>query len=179
MLKNLSPTVFALALSGLPTLVAWPAMAQNHNMGSHTMNHAMPMPAQTAKPVAQPGVKAVLPLSVQNAVIVAVPPSIKETSAFMTLKNTSGQAVMLSGATATFAGHSMLMHTLKAQNMSGMVAAPVLVVPAHGTLSLKSDGDHVMLSALKRPLKVGEVLPIVLQASDGRTLSVKAAVKKP
>ncbi len=177
MLKNLSPTVFALALSGLSTLVAWPAMAQNHTMPqNHNMSsHTMPMPTQTAKA----GVKAALPLSVQSAVIVAVPPSIKETSAFMTLKNTSGQAVTLSGATATFAGHTMLMHTLKTQNMSGMVAALALVVPAHGTLSLKSDGDHVMLMALKRPLKAGEVLPIVLQAADGRVVTVKATVKKP
>ena len=109
----------------------------------------------------------------------AVPPSITETSAFLTVKNTGKTAIKLVGVRAGIAGHSMFMKTVKQQNMTGMLPAAGFVVPAGGTLVMKNDGDHVMLMKLKRALKVGEVLPIVLQASDGRTVTIKATVKKP
>lgn len=162
---------FAFLLATGSLLIALPAQAQNH--AGHTMPTPKPA-ASSTKVSATP-----LPVTVQNATIVAVPGTIKETSAFMTLKNTSAKSVQLSGVTATIAGSAMLMKTIKSANMMGMVPAPVLIIPAKGTLTLKNDGDHVMLSALKRPLKVGEVLPIVLSSSDGRSLTVKATVKKP
>lgn len=122
---------------------------------------------------------ATLPLVAHNPTIVAVPPSITETSAFLTVKNTGKTAIKLVGVRAGIAGHSMFMKTVKQQNMTGMLPAAGFVVPAGGTLVMKNDGDHVMLMKLKRALKVGEVLPIVLQASDGRTVTIKATVKKP
>ena len=168
MFKNVPPAALALGLSAVSTLLAWPALAQNHQ------HRAMPMPA------AAPAAKAArLPLTASGAVIVAVPPSIKETSAFMTLRNPTAKPVLVTNVSAAVAPSAMLMHTLKTQNMSGMVMAPSLVVPAHGTLVLRPDGDHVMLSSLKRPLKVGEVLPLVLSDGAGRTLQVGATVKKP
>lgn len=133
--------------------------------------HTMPTPAASAS-------KGPLPLVASGATVVAVPASLKDTSAFMTLKNTTSKSIALVGATATVAGHAMLMNTIQSANMTGMMAANQLVVPAGGTLTLKHTGDHVMLMSLKRPLKVGEVIDIVLKASDGRTLTVKATVKK-
>lgn len=153
------------------------AFAQ-HAGHTHT---AAPTPtkASTATASTEASSTATLPLVAQNPTIVAVPPSITETSAFLTVKNTGKTAIKLVGVRAGIAGHSMFMKTVKQQNMTGMLPAAGFVVPAGGTLVMKNDGDHVMLMKLKRALKVGEVLPIVLQASDGRTVTIKATVKKP
>ena len=170
MLKLNSSVVLALVLAGSSALFVAAAQGMTgHNMAGHTM----PMPAPLAAKAAP------LPLTAQNATIVAVPPSIKETSAFVTLKNTGKQPVKLTGVSAQIAGSAMLMKTLKTGNMTGMVGAPVLIVPAGGTLTLKNDGDHIMLTGLKRALKVGEVLPIVLTDATGRSVTIKATVKKP
>lgn len=156
-------------------LLASSALAQTHGQthSGHPMSMSMPAPARTGKPAPT------LPLTVQKATIVAVPPSIGETSAFMTLRNAGKQPIRLVGVSATVAGQAMLMKTVKSANMSGMVGASSLVVPAGGSLTLNSDGDHVMLSGLKRALKPGEVLPLVLTDAAGRQLTVKATVKKP
>lgn len=153
------------------------AFAQ-HAGHTHT---AAPTPtkASTATASTATASTATLPLVAHNPTIVAVPPSITETSAFLTVKNTGKTAIKLVGVRAGIAGHSMFMKTVKQQNMTGMLPAAGFVVPAGGTLVMKNDGDHVMLMKLKRALKVGEVLPIVLQASDGRTVTIKATVKKP
>lgn len=153
------------------------AFAQ-HAGHTHT---AAPTPtkASTATSSTATSSTATLPLVAHNPTIVAVPPSITETSAFLTVKNTGKTAIKLVGVRAGIAGHSMFMKTVKQQNMTGMLPTAGFVVPAGGTLVMKNDGDHVMLMKLKRALKVGEVLPIVLQASDGRTVTIKATVKKP
>lgn len=155
----------------LPSLLAAGTLLALMSAAAQHSGHNAPA-ART--PAAPP-----LPLVAQQPTIVAVPPSITETSAYLTLRNTGRTAIKLVGVSADIAGHSMFMKTLKQQNMMGMLPAAGFVVPAGGTLVMKSDGDHVMLMKLKRPLKVGEVLPIVLQASDGRRITVKATVKKP
>ena len=119
-----------------------------------------------------------LPLTVQGAVVVAVPPSLKDTAAYMTLTNTGSQPIRLVGFTTPVSGHNMLMTTVQSGGMMGMRMVPALTIPAKGKLVLRRDGDHLMLMGLKRPLKVGETLKLTLKADDGRTLSVGAVVKK-
>ncbi|GGL68838.1 hypothetical protein GCM10010840_03700 [Deinococcus aerolatus] len=121
-----------------------------------------------------------LPLKAENATVVAVPPMIKETSVFGTLTNTGKTPVVLSGVSASVADHGMLMVTRKASGgMQGMSVARTLTVPAGGRLVLSDTGDHLMLMKLKRPLRVGETLTLILSAMDGRTFTFQAAVRKP
>lgn len=147
--------------------------------------HSPPAPASHSAHSAAPTAPAKttsagqLPLTVQGATVAAVPPSIKDTSAFMTLTNSSAQAVKLVGVSSPLAAHGMLMKTVKRNGMLGMVMTPMLVVPARGKLTLRNDGDHLMLMGLKRPLKVGESVKLTLKAADGRTLTVNATVRKP
>ncbi|WP_034387249.1 copper chaperone PCu(A)C [Deinococcus sp. YIM 77859] len=136
------------------------------------LNAARSQPAQSRP--------APLPLTVQGATVVAVPPVASETSALMTLRNSGKAPVVLTGASAAVAGHVMLMTTRKdAQGRLGMQAVRTLTVPAGGTLNLTQGGDHLMLMDLKRPLKVGETLRLKLTAKDGRTLNVNAVVRLP
>lgn len=157
----------------LPPLLTFAGLAlgASASPASDHAGHAAPTkPASSALP---------LPLRVQNAVIVAVPPGIKDTAAHMVLTNTSAKAVKLTGFSTPVAAHGMLMNTVMTGRMMGMKETRSLTVPARGQLVLKNDGDHLMLMGLRRPLKVGEKVTLTLRASDGRTLNVSAAVKKP
>ncbi|UQN06930.1 copper chaperone PCu(A)C [Deinococcus sp. QL22] len=171
----------ALALSLAAASVAFVlsvALAQNTaTQQGHSAGHAVSTPL--ALPTTAPAA-ARFPLSAQNATIVAVPPSITETSVFMTLRNTGSKPVVLSGVSSAVAAHGMLMVTRRdAQGRTGMSEARTLTVPAGRSLTLSATGDHLMLMGLKRPLKVGERLPLTLRTSDGRSLKIVAVVRKP
>ncbi|MDB5046618.1 MAG: hypothetical protein JWQ08_2668 [Deinococcus sp.] len=172
------PVALALSLAAASmAFVLSVALAQNTAaQQGHTAGHAMTEPL--AVPITAP--VSALPLSAQNATIVAVPPGITETSVFMTLRNTGSKPIVLGGVSAAVAAHGMLMITRRdAQGRTGMSEARTLTVPAGRSLTLSATGDHLMLMGLKRPLKVGERLPLTLRTSDGRTLKVLATVRKP
>lgn len=81
--------------------------------------------------------------------------------AFMTL--TSKEGARLVGATSPAAGvvevHEMAMDG----NVMKMRAIPALELPAGRAVELKPGGYHVMLLDLKRPLTVGEKIPLELR----------------
>ena len=145
-------------------------------LAQHTANHT---PATAKAGTVKPGA-GTLPLRATNATVVAVPPTIRETSVFATLTNTGKTPVVLNGVQASVSGHAMLMVTTKSPGgMLGMQMTETLTVPAGGRLVLSHSGDHVMLMKLRRALKVGERLQLTLRATDGRTFTFQATVKKP
>ncbi|WP_216319604.1 copper chaperone PCu(A)C [Deinococcus aestuarii] len=160
-----TPLFVALALAA----VVIPAAGQQ--AGHHLTGQTRPgAPAQAAA----------LPLTAQEATVVAVPPGATETSVFMTLRNAGNTPVTLTGARSPLAGHTMLMKTQRdARGRTGMTAVKTLTVPARGTLTLSPTGDHLMLMDLTRPLKVGETVRLTLGAGPGRSLNVDAVVRKP
>lgn len=180
------PTALALSLAAASlafvvsvALAQNTAAAQQGHMPGHTMSGPLAVPI-TAPVVTVATRPVALPLTAQNATIVAVPPGITETSVFMILQNTGSKPIILSGVTASVAAHGMLMVTRRdAQGRTGMSETRALTVPAGRSLTLSATADHLMLMGLKRPLKVGERLPLTLRTSDGRSLKVVAVVRKP
>lgn len=130
-----------------------------------------------AAPTAKSG-----PLSATGGWVWAVAPGQPDTSAFMTLKNTGKVAVRVTGGSTALAGMVMPMKTTASQHgaahMSGMQNVAALVVPPGGSLTLKPDGDHLMLMGLKRALKPGETITLSLNTSAG-LLKVPLTVRKP
>ncbi|MFC4427744.1 copper chaperone PCu(A)C [Deinococcus navajonensis] len=133
-----------------------------------------------AHSVPAPSVRSVSPVRALAAQVVAVPPVITETSAFVSLHNPGARPVVLRAVSTPVAAHSMLMVTRRdAQGRSGMQTVTRLTVAARSTLKMGPDGTHVMLMGLKRPLKVGERLPLTLSFADGQTVKVQATVRRP
>ena len=103
----------------------------------------------------------------------------KATGAFMQLKSASD--VSLVGASSPVAGiveiHEMKMDA----GVMRMSAIPALPLPAGRAVELKPGGYHVMLMALKAPLKEGDTVPVTLtfKDKDGKasTTLVNAPVK--
>lgn len=167
------PTPLLLSLALAAVLI--PAAAIRSQAGQTPAPPAHSAHAAPAATLAQR-----LPLTVGGASVVAVPPGATETSAGMTLRNSGKTPVVLTAARSNVAGHVMLMTTRRdAQGRVGMSAVGSLTVPAGGQLVLKPGGDHLMLMDLKRPLKPGERVPLLLVAPDGRTLTVSATVRLP
>ena len=103
----------------------------------------------------------------------------KATGAFMQLK--ADADVSLVGASSPVAGiveiHEMKMDA----GVMRMSAVSALPLPAGKAVELKPGGYHVMLMALKAPLKEGDTVPVTLtfKDKDGKasTMLVNAPVK--
>lgn len=91
--------------------------------------------------------------------------------AYVTLKNSSDQAVALSGASSTVYAGVMLHRSSRAGGMSRMTMVDSLTVPAHGEASLAPAGYHLMLMKATRPVHVGETIRLMLKFTDGSTLA--------
>lgn len=101
------------------------------------------------------------------------------TGAFMELSSKNGVAVV--GASSPAAGIAEV-HEMKQDNgIMKMRAVRVLEVPAGGTVQLAPGSYHVMLMDLKKDLKPGDTVPILLKVKgkDGKkqTVTVKAEVR--
>ena len=103
----------------------------------------------------------------------------KATGAFMQLKSPGGATLI--GAESPIAGAAEIHEMRMEGNVMRMRAVPRLDLPAGRTIELKPGGYHVMLLALKAPLKKGESVPIRLkfQGKDGKPqeVEVKAEVR--
>ena len=103
----------------------------------------------------------------------------KATGAFMQLK--ADADVSLVGASSPVAGiveiHEMKMDA----GVMRMSAVSALPLPAGKAVELKPGGYHVMLMALKAPLKEGDTVPVTLTFKDrdgkASTMLVNAPVK--
>lgn len=93
-------------------------------------------------------------------------------AAYVVIVNSGNAPTSLTGASSPDYAHSMLMHSLLAQDDSRMVPVARLDVPAHGSVKLAPGGYHIMLSGAKRPLKPGDKVPMTLKFADGTTLQV-------
>lgn len=51
------------------------------------------------------------------------------------------------------------------------------VIPSQGRYALKPGGRHIMLMKLKKPIKAGQLVPVMLTLSDGSTVQFKAVAK--
>lgn len=160
---------FVTGLTGL-------ASAQNGHTGGHT-GHTMPMPAGRAMPAAQTMSPA--SVSITGAYVAAQPPVATDTAAFFTLKNTGKTVLTLTGGASGASQSAMLMRFVKLPSgqMSMKMVDKFVVAPGQ-SLTLTPGGNHLMLMGLKKPLKVGDSVPLTLQFAGGQSLNVSAVVKK-
>lgn len=100
------------------------------------------------------------------------------TAAFMSLTNPGKTEIKLVSATSPVAGmvqlHEMAM---KDGKMVMQEKAGGIAVPVESHAHLKPSGDHVMLMALKQPLKPGDEVPLTLKFSDGTLHDLTVPVK--
>jgi copper(I)-binding protein len=104
-------------------------------------------------------------------------PGVDTAAAYLTLRNVTASAITVTGVDSPVAGHAMIHETSTQGGLSRMRPHEQLTVAPRSTVKLEPGGLHVMLHDLKRPLTVGERVPLTIKLSGGSTLQVTAAVR--
>ena len=126
-------------------------------------------PASSAPPASD--------IHVENAWIPQPPPGTDVAAAYLTLRNVGHRPAVLVGVSSPVAGNAMVHRSLVMHGESMMMPVERLTVGPGKTVTLKPDGLHVMLNSLRRPLQVGERVPLVLRFASGEELHVTAQVR--
>lgn len=118
-------------------------------------------------------------VTVTNAWIRGTVPGQRATGAFMQLASPSASALV---AVSSPVAKTAEIHTMTMEGgVMRMRAIDSLPLPAGKTVELGPSGHHLMLLELARPLKEGEIVPVVLTFADpsGRrtTQEIKASVR--
>ncbi len=116
-------------------------------------------------------------ITVHNAIVRAVAPSMKNTAAYMEIENTGRVDHKLVSVSAKICSHAMLHKTVNEKGVFKMQHMGKTNIAANKTLTLAPGGNHIMLMGLKKRLKIGQVVPIVLKFEDGSKIKVDATVK--
>ena len=104
----------------------------------------------------------------------------KTTGAYMEISSARGASLV--GAESTAAGAVEVHEMSMDKNVMRMRAVPKLDLPAGKTVELKPGGYHMMLIDLKRPLKKGDSVLLMLKIENRdktvSTVEVKAEVRE-
>ena len=111
------------------------------------------------------------PITVTHAVLPA-PASTAEASAFLVVANSGSVPAVLRGASSPAAD------SVRAHRFTGGLMEPAgpIEVPAGGSLRFAPGGLHLMLEGLRRPLAIGDTVPILLIFEPGGAMAVRMPV---
>ena len=98
-------------------------------------------------------------------------------AAYMTIRNTSDEAVTLTGIRTDLAMMPEIHQTsTTAEGVSSMAPAGEIVIAPGESVSLEPGGLHAMLMRLQRPMAKGESFYLILDFSDGGEISVEVPI---
>src|SRR5690606_27353986 len=86
---------------------------------------------------------------------------------YFVVRNTSAQAVELTGASSPAYGMTMLHQTLTQSGMARMEHVDSIAVPAQGELVFKPGSYHAMLEKPTAELSIGESVPVTFLFQGG------------
>jgi len=122
-------------------------------------------------------------VTVQRPWIRAVPDVMDSTAVYMVLVNTSSIPAELVGGSTTIADSVAPMITTKEgeglKQVVGMKSVDALKIPAHGTLVLEPNGNHLMVMGLKEHPKEGAQVDFTIKLEPGdHEIHLKIPVQK-
>ncbi|MCX8164903.1 MAG: copper chaperone PCu(A)C [Aquificaceae bacterium] len=113
-------------------------------------------------------------IEVRDAWVREVPPASKATAAYMIIENKGNQPDKLVDARNNASEITEIHETVEGK----MRRVKAIEVPSGGKVELKPGGLHVMLINLKKPLKEGETVELILRFEKFGEVKVSAPVKK-
>ena len=103
-----------------------------------------------------------------------------ETSAaYMSIKNSGGEADTLLKASCDAAMMVQVMETKMENDVMSMGEIPGIELPAGGTVDLVPGGYHIMLMDLMQEMKDGTTITITLEFAKAGVVTVEVPVKAP
>jgi len=116
-------------------------------------------------------------LLVEDAWVRGLPPGVANTSAYMTLRNPSGDDVVLTGASSPLAGQVQLHMTANHDGTLHMTHVETLTIPARDEVRLQSGGIHLMLMQLKSAPVTDSEVELTLHFDDGTSQTLQLPVR--
>ncbi len=116
-------------------------------------------------------------LIVKNAWARPTLPPVNNTAAYMVLENPTSKPISVVSVSTPAAANAEIHEMSMEGNMMKMAPVKSITVPPHGRFELKPGGFHIMCTALKKPLRAGDHLNLVLKLDDGSTVSVTVPVR--
>ncbi len=101
------------------------------------------------------------------------------TAVYFTVENTAVVPDTLNGVTSDAAELVGLHMSMQHEGTMHMAEVSALAVPAEDSLLFRPMGAHVMLTRLTRPLVDGDTVRVQLQFVSGKSIEVRAGVRKP
>ncbi len=108
----------------------------------------------------------------------AVPPTARNSGAFMVLHNASDHPVRVVDARSDVSRVTELHTHVHDKGVMRMRRVDFIEVPAHGKVELKPGGYHVMLIGLNHPLKPGDPVHLELTLGDGSKMAVNLKARQ-
>lgn len=116
-------------------------------------------------------------LVVENGEVREQIPGASSTAAYMTLRNTGSEPLLLIRVTSPVAGKVTLHSTMNHNGMMHMMGMDSLNIPANGTVVLQEGALHMMLEEAVQPITAGNVVDLTLQLGDGTDQTVSLPVR--
>jgi copper(I)-binding protein len=116
-------------------------------------------------------------IEVHDAWSRATPPGAKVAAGYLVIRNKSASPDRLVGATSAIAARVETHVVEKQGEVMRMREVKGYDVPAKGSFELKSGGPHLMFVDIKRPLKAGEKVPVVLRFQNAGEIKMDLEVK--
>lgn len=101
----------------------------------------------------------------------------KMTAAYVTLKNTSDEAVTITGV-STPVGNGELHESVQEEGVMKMRHLHHVTVPAKGEEMLKPGGKHIMIMNVNTALPLGSKVDFALACEKGKALTFSLPVEK-
>jgi hypothetical protein len=107
----------------------------------------------------------------------ATAPGQKTAAGYMTIRNGSAQPERLLGGSTQIAAKVETHVSMKDGDIMRMREVKGYDIPANGSYELKPNGSHLMLVDIKRPLKEGERILVVLKFEKSGEVKVDFEVR--
>jgi periplasmic copper chaperone A len=116
-------------------------------------------------------------VEVSDAWMRATAPGQKTAAGYMTIRNKSAQPERLVGGSSQAAAKLETHVSIMDGDIMRMREVKGYDIPAKGSFELKPNGSHLMLVDLKRPLKEGDKVPVVLKFEKSGEVKVDFEVR--
>ena len=116
-------------------------------------------------------------IQIQNPWVQAVPPNVKVLAAYLEIKNNGEKPQILVDVSSPSFGQIGIHRSVMHGNMVNMEQQKELTIPPHASVTLKPGGLHFMLIDAKKPLHVGDPVPMTLAFKSGKKVTLTATVR--
>ncbi len=115
---------------------------------------------------------------VENPWIREVPPVSTMSAMFMTLKNEGNEEDFLIGVETDISRIAEIHTTIMEEGMMKMRRIEKVRIPPNGKVEFKPMGKHIMLIDLKRPIREGEKVNVILIFEKSGRIELEVPVKR-